>query len=79
MTTMTAADPIHLTPPVRTIAARLERVPMSVLLLLIRVGVGLVFFKAGLLKYNSWEFTVLLSREEYRVRLLAPEFAARWR
>jgi len=55
----------------------LERVPMSVLLLLIRVGVGMVFFKAGLLKYSSWEFTVLLFRDEYKVPLLAPELAAR--
>jgi putative oxidoreductase len=74
---MTAAAPIRLTQPVRAVAARLERVPMSVLLLLIRVGVGLVFFKAGLLKYNSWEFTVLLFRDEYKVPLLAPELAAR--
>ena len=37
----------------------------------------MVFFKAGLLKYGSWEFTVLLFRDEYKVPLLAPELAAR--
>jgi len=37
----------------------------------------MVFFKAGLLKYNSWEFTILLFRDEYKVPLLAPELAAR--
>jgi putative oxidoreductase len=42
-----------------------------------RIGVGAVFFKAGLLKYNSWEFTVLLFRDEYKVPLLDPAVAAR--
>jgi len=56
---------------------RLELIPMSLLLLLMRIGVGMVFFKAGLLKYNSWEFTLLLFRDEYKVPLLAPELAAR--
>jgi putative oxidoreductase len=37
----------------------------------------MVFFKAGLLKYSSWEFTVLLFQDEYKVPLLAPELAAR--
>jgi putative oxidoreductase len=39
--------------------------------------VGTVFFKAGLLKYNSWEFTVLLFRDEYKVPFLDPAVAAR--
>lgn len=59
------------------LTAWLERVPMAVLLLAIRVGVGMVFFKAGLLKYRSWEFTVLLFRDEYKVPVLPPEVAAR--
>ncbi len=55
----------------------LERIPMSLLLLLARVGVGMVFFKAGLLKYESFEFTVLLFRDEYKVPFLDPELGAR--
>ena len=51
--------------------------PLSILQLAMRIGVGAVFFKAGLLKYNSPEFTVLLFRDEYQVPLLAPEVAAR--
>ncbi len=81
MTTLTATATATVPAPASTfyeaLVARLERVPLSVLLLLIRVGVGLVFFKAGLLKYQSWEFTVLLFRDEYQVPLLAPEVAAR--
>ena len=55
----------------------LARFPLSILQLAMRIGVGAVFFKAGLLKYNSPEFTVLLFRDEYQVPLLAPEVAAR--
>ena len=55
----------------------LARFPLSIILLAGRVGVGSVFFKAGLLKYNSPEFTVLLFRDEYKVPLLDPATAAR--
>jgi putative oxidoreductase len=56
---------------------RLARFPLSIILLAGRIGVGATFFKAGLLKYYSWEFTVRLFQEEYRVPLLPPEVAAR--
>ena len=55
----------------------LARFPLSIIQLAGRIGVGAVFFKAGLLKYNSWEFTVLLFRDEYKVPLLGPAVAAR--
>jgi len=55
----------------------LERVPLSLIQLAMRIGVGAVFFKAGLLKYNSWEFTVKLFEDEYKVPLLDPAVAAR--
>jgi putative oxidoreductase len=57
--------------------AWLARFPLSVIQLAGRVGVGTVFLKAGLLKYNSWEFTVLLFRDEYKVPFLDPAVAAR--
>lgn len=56
--------------------ARLERLPLSVLLLAMRVGVGAVFFRSGLLKLDSWQFTIQLFRDEYRVPLLDPVLAA---
>jgi putative oxidoreductase len=55
----------------------LARFPLSIIQLAGRIGVGATFFKAGLLKYNSWEFTVRLFQEEYRVPLLDPAVAAR--
>ena len=56
---------------------RLERFPLSLLQLAMRVGVGAVFFRSGLLKVGSWEFTVRLFRDEYQVPLLDPVLAAR--
>ncbi|MGH9236883.1 MAG: DoxX family protein [Vicinamibacterales bacterium] len=56
---------------------RLEWFPVSLILLAGRIGVGATFFKAGLLKYRSWELTVKLFEDEYRVPLLDPEVAAR--
>lgn len=59
------------------VVARLERVPLSVVLLLMRVGIGSVFFSAGLLKYRSWELTLLLFRDEYKVPVFDPTLMAR--
>ena len=57
--------------------AWLVRFPLAIIQLAGRIGVGATFFKAGLLKYHSWEFTVKLFQEEYRVPLLDPAVAAR--
>ena len=60
-----------------SVRERLGRFPMSILQLGLRVGVGLVFFKAGILKYQSFEFAVKLFQDEYKVPLLDPAVAAR--
>jgi putative oxidoreductase len=60
-----------------TLRERLAGFPLSIILLAGRIGVGATFLRAGLLKYNSWEFTVRLFQEEYRVPLLDPAVAAR--
>jgi putative oxidoreductase len=61
------------------IAARewLSRVPLSIIQLAMRIGVGSVFLKAGLLKYQSWDLTVKLFQDEYKVPVLDPAIAAR--
>jgi putative oxidoreductase len=55
----------------------LERFPLSIIQLAMRIGVGMVFFNAGLLKLNSFEFAVKLFEDEYKVPVLAPAVAAR--
>jgi len=55
----------------------LSRVPLSLLQLIMRIAIGSVFFNAGLLKYRSWEVTVLLFRDEYKVPLVDPALLAR--
>jgi putative oxidoreductase len=55
----------------------LERFPLSIIQLGMRIGIGSVFFNSGLLKINSWEFAVKLFQDEYKVPLLDPVVAAR--
>lgn len=62
--------------PLTALVERLERFPLSILQLAMRLGVGAVFFRSGLLKIDSWEFTIQLFRDEYRVPLLDPVLAA---
>ena len=60
-----------------SVRERLGRFPLSILQLGMRVGVGMVFFKAGLLKYQSFEFAVKLFEDEYRLPFLTPAINAR--
>ena len=53
-----------------------ERLPMSLPLLLARIGIASVFFRSGLTKLDNWMLTVQLFKDEYRVPLLPPEIAA---
>jgi putative oxidoreductase len=47
-----------------------------VALLLMRVWIANVFWKSGLTKIASWETTVSLFADEYKVPVLPPELAA---
>lgn len=60
-----------------TVQRWLSRVPLSLVQLIMRIAVGSVFFNAGLLKYRSWEITLLLFRDEYTVPLFGPTALAR--
>ena len=48
--------------------------PVSILAL--RLWVAWVFFKSGMLKFNSWDSTLYLFEYEYAVPLFSPEIAA---
>ncbi len=56
--------------------ARLLNHLQDVLILGARLFVGWQFFKAGLLKLQSWDSTLFLFQYEYRVPLLPPNLAA---
>lgn len=57
--------------------AALDRLPLSWIQLAMRIAIGGVFFNAGLMKYRSWELTLLLFRDEYHVPFMDPALAAR--
>jgi putative oxidoreductase len=54
----------------------LGRFPLPLVQLLFRLAVASVFVKAGLNKIASWELTVQLFADEYKVPVLPPEIAA---
>jgi len=58
------------------INALLGRFPLAIHQLLFRLAIAGVFLKAGLTKVASWESTVALFRDEYKVPGLPPEAAA---
>lgn len=62
---------------VDSVIERLGRFPLSWIQLAMRVAIGAVFFNAGLMKYRSWELTLLLFRDEYKVPFADPALAAR--
>ncbi len=54
----------------------LEGVPLSIHLLLFRLAIASVFLPAGFLKLASWESTIALFQDEYKVPVLPPVLAA---
>jgi putative oxidoreductase len=58
-----------------TLTMHLERLH-SPFALITRLYVSWVFLKSGWLKVQDWESTRFFFREEYRVPLVSPEFAA---
>jgi putative oxidoreductase len=55
---------------------RLGHFPLALLQLMARLAVAAVFWNSGQTKIASWDTTVALFAEEYRVPLLPPEIAA---
>ena len=78
MIATTAEMPATSTVRARVAAARdlLDRFPPSILQLLFRLAIVGVFLPAGLQKLSSWESTVALFRDEYKVPVFPPEIAA---
>jgi len=74
--TMSAAPSSGLRPRLVAITGALGRLPLGVLQLAFRLAVASVFLKAGFNKLASWEITIQLFRDEYKVPVLPPEIAA---
>ena len=77
MTTAAASPSLRPLALLDTLRDRLGAVPLSLMLLIARLGIGSVFLKAGLLKYQSWQLTLLLFRDEYKVPLVDPALMAK--
>src|SRR5437764_9148363 len=54
----------------------LGRFPLPLLQRMFRLAVASVFLKAGMIKIRSWETTVQLFADEYKVPVLSPDHAA---
>ena len=55
----------------------LGRFPIAIVQCMFRLAIASVFLNAGLNKIASWELTVQLFADEYKVPVLPPEIAAR--
>ncbi len=60
----------------RALLEALERVPVWLFQLLFRICVAGVFWDSGQTKIDSWQSTILLFENEYKVPILSPEIAA---
>lgn len=61
---------------VQLVLDRLGRFPLALLQLIFRFSIASVFFMSGHSKILSWQTTILLFANEYRVPVLSPEAAA---
>lgn len=60
----------------RSLIAKLEKIPLALPVLVLRLGVSLVFFRSFLTKIASWDTTIMLFENEYNVPVLPPGLAA---
>ena len=61
---------------IAALLAWLGRIPLALFQLAFRIGIGGVFWHSGMTKIASWQTTIVLFRDEYRVPVLPPELAA---
>ena len=54
----------------------LERILLPILVLIMRIWMAKIFWFPGLLKISSWESTISLFKDEYKVPVIPPELAA---
>jgi putative oxidoreductase len=77
MPTLAASSPRRRIPAsIGRIIQWLDRVPYSVLAVLLRFAVATVFWSSAMTKLANWDTAIALFVDEYKLPLLAPEIAA---
>jgi putative oxidoreductase len=76
MAPATDTDPTGVFGLWRAIFKTLERVPVALPELVLRLGVSLVFFRSFRAKMADWNTTILLFENEYNVPIVPPAIAA---
>ncbi len=61
---------------VRHLYDQLGRLPLSVIQLMARVSMAMIFWRSGQAKIANWDLTLQLFANEYKVPVLPPEIAA---
>jgi putative oxidoreductase len=61
---------------IRALYDRLGLLPLSILQLMARVSMAIVFWRSGQTKLANWDLTLQLFTNEYKVPVLPPEIAA---
>jgi putative oxidoreductase len=61
---------------VRAVYARLGLLPLSLIQLMARLSMAIVFWRSGQTKLANWDLTLQLFTNEYKVPILPPEIAA---
>ena len=61
---------------VRDLYDRLGLLPLSVIQLMARVSLAMIFWRSGQAKIANWDLTLQLFANEYKVPILPPEIAA---
>jgi putative oxidoreductase len=73
---LATAVPLQVRERVEATIDLLGRFPMAIIQLAARFAIAAVFWRSAQAKISSWDFTIQLFRDEYRVPLLSPELAA---
>jgi putative oxidoreductase len=61
---------------IRQLYDRLGLLPLSVIQLMARIGIAMIFWRAGQSKLANWDLTLQLFANEYKVPVIPPEIAA---
>ena len=76
MAKMESDTPPSPTARVRQLYDRLGLLPLSVIQLMARVSMAVIFWRSGQTKLANWDLTLQLFTNEYHVPILPPEIAA---